>query len=36
VNGALRANVIKCEVVTSPDSVRHTSDHLPVRMELQS
>lgn len=35
VNDELQANVRASTVVTSPESVRHASDHLPVRMEIE-
>lgn len=35
VNKALMQNVRACDVVSTPDAVKHASDHLPVVMELQ-
>jgi exonuclease III len=35
VNDALAPHLRACEVVETPREVRHASDHLPVRMELE-
>lgn len=35
VNHALSQNIRACDVVSTPDAVKHASDHLPVYMELQ-
>jgi exonuclease III len=34
VNNALHQNIHTCDVVSTPNALKHASDHLPVRMEL--